>query len=57
MDMLLWILVSVGALNTLCVFIQAYRGRFEPLTMEARAVDWIYTAGIGAWSLWLLARG
>jgi hypothetical protein len=56
MDMLLWVLVSVGALNTLGVFVQAYRGRLEPLTMMHRAIDWAYTAGVAVWALWLLAR-
>lgn len=56
MQTLLWVLVVIGALNTLGVFVQALRG-FEPVTMKHRAIDWAYTAGMGAWALWLLARG
>lgn len=56
METLLWVLIVVSVLNTLGVFWQAWRGRFEPLTMTDRAIDWVYTAGMGAWAFWLLAR-
>jgi len=55
MDWLLWTLVVFGVVNTLAVFWQAARGSFYPITMKERVVDWVLTAGMGGWALWLLA--
>jgi hypothetical protein len=55
MKALLWTLVVVAAINTLAVFWQAAIGKFEPMTMASRALDWIYTLGIGCWAMWILA--
>jgi len=57
MKTLLWTLVALGTLNTLGVFYQAFKGEFRPITMGHRAADWVVTAGLGIWALWLLAGG
>lgn len=56
MNALLWTLVIVAGVNTLAVMIVAATGEFPPMTMRARAVDWVLTAALGCWALWLLAR-
>lgn len=51
MEALLWVLVFIGAANTLSVFYFAYKGEFPPITMGARAIDWFISAGLGVWAL------
>jgi hypothetical protein len=56
MNSLLWVLAVVGAINTAGVVWCAVRGDMPSATPTSRALDAIYTAGVGAWALWLLAK-
>ncbi len=57
MSELLWTLAVIGGLNTVGVLVCAVCGRLPEITPTSRAIDAVYTACIGAWALWLLAKG
>jgi hypothetical protein len=53
----LWILVSMGVVNTVAVLFQAARGWPDPVKPSHRVIDAAYTLGVGMFALWFLARG
>jgi hypothetical protein len=59
MKAILWTLVVVGGLNTFGVIGMAFCGDrlSNAPTPLSRAIDALYTAGLAAWALWLLAGG
>ena len=57
MSLFLWVLVSVGALNTVAALWCWARGDLDKDTPFDRAVDAVYTFCVGAFALWFLAQG
>ncbi len=57
MSAFLWTMVVVAAANTVAVIFCGLLGRVPPVTPGSRVIDAIWTASMGAWALWLIAKG
>ena len=57
MTTLLWVLIVYSAINTIAAIGCLFAKRFPMQTPLTRFFDAIFSLCIGAWALWLLAKG